>query len=97
VGTWWPLNHRTLLDAADLLRWEGWTAPARQYIEASGASVDLKIAARTYSHEVMAFDRWVAENFARDHVDEIESYLHAESEYVALLRRLGLYNDHDPP
>jgi hypothetical protein len=45
----------------------------------------------------MAFDRWVAENFARDHVDEIESYLHAESEYVALLRRLGLYNDHDPP
>jgi hypothetical protein len=34
----------------------------------------------------------------REHVDEIESYQRAESEYGALLRRgLGLYDDREPP
>jgi len=86
-----PLTCRTLLDSADLFRWEGWSPLARQYIEASGESVDLETAVRTYTDGVMAFDRWVAANFAQEHVDGVESYLHAESEYVALLRRLGLY------
>jgi hypothetical protein len=50
---------------------------------------------RTYTDGVMAFDRWVVENFTQEHLDEIESYMHAESEYAALLRRLG-YDDRDP-
>ena len=89
------MTHRTLLDSADLLRWDGWSPLARQYIEASGKSVDLENAVRTYTDGVMAFDRWVVENFTQEHLDEIESYMCAESEYAALLRRLG-YNDRDP-
>lgn len=54
----------------------------------------------TYTHEITAFDRWVAENFAREHLDEIESYQRAASEYGALFRR-GLWpllsDEHDPP
>jgi hypothetical protein len=95
--TWGPGNSwsfRVLLDSADLLgRWGGWSSEARQHIEASGKSVDLRATVVTYTEQVTTFDRWVAEGFIREHLEEIESYLEAEQQYLARLRQLGLYND----
>jgi hypothetical protein len=70
-----------------------WTLTAQRYIEASGKSVDLGRAVRTYTDEVIAFDRWVAERFIGQHLEEIESYQRALREHQARLRQLGLFND----
>jgi hypothetical protein len=81
------------LDSADLLGWDGWSAGAQQYIMASGKSVDLGGAVSTYTDEVLVFDRWVAERFIGQHLEEIESYQRALRENQARLRQLGLFND----
>jgi hypothetical protein len=93
-GAW---TFRVLLETADLLRWDGWNAKAREYIEGSGKSVDLGRTVNTYSDQIMAFDRWVAEGFVRQHLEEIESYQRAVEEHQARLRRLGLLEDPDTP
>jgi hypothetical protein len=97
--TWGPgdtWNFQVMLDSADLLeRWDEWSPEARQYIEASGKSVDLGRTVATYTEKVIAFDRWVAEGFIREHLEEIESYLSAARQHQAKLRQMGLYND--PP
>jgi microcompartment protein CcmL/EutN len=67
-----------LLDSTDLLLWPDWNPLAREYIEVSGDAVDLEATVSTYSHEIMAFDRWVAERFIGEHLEEIESYLESE-------------------
>jgi len=97
--TWGPgaaWSFAVILDSADLLGWDGWSAEAQRYIEASGKSVDLGRAVRTYTDEVLAFDRWVAERFIGQHLEEIESYQHALREHQARLRQLGLFNDPEP-
>jgi hypothetical protein len=43
-GSAW--TFRVLVDSADLLRWDGWNPRAREYIEGSGKSVDLRRAVR---------------------------------------------------
>jgi hypothetical protein len=55
------MDLQVMLDPADLLRWDGWSLQARQYIEASGKSVDLGSTASIYTDEIIAVDRWVAE------------------------------------
>jgi hypothetical protein len=89
-GAW---TFRVMLDSTDLLAWDDWHPLARKYIETSGASVDLDGTVSTYSSEIIAFDRWVAERFIGEHLEEIESYQRAAQEHHARLRQLGLYND----
>jgi hypothetical protein len=86
-GAW---TFQVMLDSADLLRWEDWNPPARQYVEASGKSVDLHQTVSTYSNEILAFDRWVAECFIGEHLEEIESYHQAVQQFQERLRQLGL-------
>jgi hypothetical protein len=86
-----------MLDAADLLGWDGWSAQARKYIKASGDSVDLSRTVSAYTSAVITFDRWVAECFVEEHVEEIESYQHTLQDYRALVRRLGLHDDLESP
>ena len=86
-GAW---TFRVMLDSADLLRWKDWNAPARSYIQASGEAVDLAQTVATYSNETQTFDRWVAEEFVREHLGEIESYMEAARQFRERLRRLGL-------
>lgn len=87
-----PWTFQVMLDTADLLHWDGWSPEAQQYIEASGKSIDLGRAVSTYTDEVIAFDRWVAECFIGQHLEEIESYQGALREHQARLRQLGLFN-----
>jgi hypothetical protein len=82
-----------MLDSADLLHWDGWSPEAQQYIEASDKSIELGRAVSTYTDEVIAFDRWVAERFIGQHLEEIESYQRALREHQARLRQLGLFNE----
>jgi len=98
--TWWgggARAFRVMLDPADLLHWDGWSPQAREYIEGSGESVDLGRAVSTYTDEIIGFDRWVAECFIGEYLEEIESYLGAERAYRARLRQLGLFNDPETP
>jgi hypothetical protein len=95
--TWGPgetWSFQVMLDSADLLeRWGEWSPEARQYIEANGKSVDIGKTVATYTEKAIAFDRWVAEGFIREHVQEIESYLGAARQHQAKLRQMGLYNN----
>jgi hypothetical protein len=90
-------SFQVMLDSADLLRWDKWSSQARQYIEGSGESVDLDATVASYTNKIVTFDRWVAEGFIREHMEEIESYLGAERQYRARLRQLGLLNDPETP
>lgn len=94
-GNGW--RFQVMLDAADLLGWDGWSAQARKYIKASGDSVDLSRTVSAYTSAVITFDRWVAECFVEEHVEEIESYQHTLQDYRALVRRLGLHGDLESP
>jgi hypothetical protein len=94
-GNGW--RFQVMLDATDLLGWDGWSAQARKYIEASGDSVDLSRTVSAYTSAVITFDRWVAERFVEEHVEEIESYQHTVRDYRALVRRLGLRDDLESP
>lgn len=94
-GNGW--RFQVMLDAADLLGWDGWSAQARKYIKASGDSVDLSRTVSAYTSAVITFDRWVAECFVEEHVEEIESYQHTLQDYRALVRRLGLHDDLESP
>jgi hypothetical protein len=94
--TWGPgatWSFRVMLDAADLLRWDGWSSQTHEYIQASGKSVDLGRTVASYTDEIIAFDRWMAERFIGQHREEIESYQRALREYQARLRKLGLSSD----
>jgi hypothetical protein len=98
--TWGPgegWSFRVMLDSADLLRWDDWNPKARQYIEASGKSINLGATVSTYTSQIIAFDRWVAECFIGEHLAEIESYSRDLREHQAQLRQLGLYGDLDSP
>ena len=90
-------RFEVMLDAADLLAWDGWSAQARTYIEANGEWVDLSGTVGAYTSEVITLDRWVVERFVGEHVEEIESYQRALRDYRALVRRLGLHDDLDAP
>jgi hypothetical protein len=96
-GGAWTFTFGVMLDSADLLRWDGWSAQARQHIEATGKSVDLGRTVSTYTDEIIAFDRWVAERFIGQHLEEIESYQRALREHQARLRQLGLSSDPGVP
>jgi hypothetical protein len=93
-GAW---TFRVMLDSADLLRRGDWSSQARQYIEASGKSVDLGRTVSAYTDQIMAFDRWVAERFIAQHLEEIEAYQRTLREHQARLRQLGLSNDPETP
>jgi hypothetical protein len=82
-----------MLDAADLLRWDGWSTPAQQYIRDSGEAVDLEATVSAYTREIIAFDRWLAERVVGEHLEEIESYLQEARQFQERLRQLGLYRD----
>jgi hypothetical protein len=92
-GNGW--RFQVMLDTADLLGWDGWSAQARTYIKASRESVDLSRTVGAYTSAVITLDRWVAECFVEAHVEEIESYQHTLRDYRALVRRLGLHDDLD--
>ena len=98
--TWGPgaaWTFRVMLGSADLLRWDRWSPEAREYITASERSVDLGGTVATYTDEIIAFDRWVAERFIGQHLEEIESYQHALRQHQARLRQLGLSDDPETP
>jgi hypothetical protein len=95
LGAAW--SFRLMLDSADLLRWDGWSPEAREYIEASGKEVDLEKTTATYANEIIAFDRWGAERFIEQHLEGIESYQRALRGYQARLRQLGLSGDPETP
>jgi hypothetical protein len=88
-GAW---TFQVMLDSADLLRWDDWGPLAREYIQASGRLVDLEQTVSTYSNEILAFDRWVAERFIGEHLEEIESYHQAGRQFQQRIRQLGLRN-----
>jgi hypothetical protein len=98
--TWGPgadWSFRVMLDSADLLDWDGWSPKAREYIKASEKSVDLGGTVATYTDEIIAFDRWMAERFIGQHLEEIESYQRVLREHQAWLRQLGLSDDPETP
>ena len=72
-----PYVFRVMLDSADLLeRWRGWSDEARQYIEASGESVDLRrtVVLRRAGDHIRSL---VAEGISTQHLEDIESFQRA--------------------
>jgi hypothetical protein len=92
-----PWIFRVMLDSADLLEgWDGWSPEARQYIDASGESIDLRRTVGTYAEQVTTFDRWLAEGIATQHLEDIESFQLATRDFQNRMPDLDLDDDPDP-
>lgn len=91
------LTFQVMLNSADLLAWDGWNTPAREYIEEHGQSINLGDTVSAYTGEIITFDRWTAELFIKDHLEEIESFLEAARQQQERLRQLGLHPDPEDP
>jgi hypothetical protein len=58
--------------ASKLLEWDGWTPPARAFIEASGEFVDIRTFAREYTDKIVAFQDWLQGELNQLHAGDLK-------------------------
>ena len=61
-----------MLDKAELLTWDGWTANAKQFLAASDDRIRLGEVAKQYHSEVTEFYQWMRLQIAKRHATELE-------------------------
>ena len=93
------MSTTVFLHADDLLASKGWSPEARLYIEEHAPEIDLGRATSQYTGRAERFDRWIAEEFLRVHLDHVEAYVAAQRAHYQLLLRMGLIEPHQtrPP
>ena len=55
-----------------LSAWDGWTAPARTFIENAGEYVDIHAVVDTYTNKVVSFHEWLQNELDRFHAEDLE-------------------------
>jgi len=85
-----PAQSRVLLQTADLLQWPKWNEPARQYLNAAGAEIELIGAVRGYTAEVREFYIWFSDQREAEHADELAEVHRLHAELEAAIVRTGL-------
>jgi hypothetical protein len=72
------------LSVKELRRWDGWSAPALQYLDSVGDNVDVVTAVEQYSEKVKSFCLWFVEAVQELYAPEREAF---EAKEAVLLRR----------
>jgi hypothetical protein len=75
-------NSTIVLHPEDLLRWSGWTARAKAFIEASEGEIAIEDVARDYTDRVLAFHNWFRKALLARHDEDLQE-LRRTSEEVA--------------
>ena len=65
---------RLQLKVADLLRYSGWTTPARHYLESADKTIDIAAVTRDYWDHVVAFYDWFRQQQRAVHGDAADEY-----------------------
>ncbi len=75
-------SNTIALDRAQLLKWDGWTAPARRYIDSqTGDSVDIVSVVELYSKRVREWYGWFWEQVENEVRVEVDEYRRKSTEY----------------
>jgi hypothetical protein len=75
---------------SSLLEWDGWSPPARAFIESSGEFVDIRSFAETYTDKIVSFQEWLQGELNQVHSADME-------ELRALQAEMGELNAPTPP
>lgn len=70
------------LNAKDLREWDGWTAPARAYLDAVGDELEIEALVSTYLSQVEAFQGWLSERLIEFHAADMSELQALHEEYA---------------
>ena len=84
------LDFTIRLDVAELKKWQGFTKPARAYIETLPDQVDLSSIVSQYKALVEGFYQWFGQRQAAIHAKDVEAIQPLQDELRMLFQRNGL-------
>jgi hypothetical protein len=58
--------------AAQLLTWDGWSVPARTFIEKAGEFVDIRAFAEAYTDNIVSFHDWLQDELDQFHLADLD-------------------------
>lgn len=71
-----------VLRKEELVRFKGWNAAAKQYLQDSTDSIDFLVAVRNYHSQVLEFYTWFQTHQERVHMDELSEFKKKEGELL---------------
>jgi hypothetical protein len=77
------LDAAVILVRQDLESWDGWKAPAREYLNAAPDEIDLAEVVSSYSSAVVEFNDWFGQAFVGGHLAAFDDLAHLEGELAA--------------
>jgi hypothetical protein len=83
-----PLQSRVLLPCADLLEWEKWSAPAREFIDAAGENIAIAEVVEEYAKQALSLHAWFLDALRARHQSELEHLRSEVDELAAAWKRL---------
>jgi len=81
------MEHTMYLNSDQLIRWDGWKAPARVFLENSNKEIDLYAVLLEYETKIRDFYDWYYMRLREVHEKDI---LYVEAKQAQLLRLIGL-------
>lgn len=72
--------------SAAFLEWDGWNAPARNFIESAGEYIDIHAFADAYVEKVLAFHQWFDGALEQFHADDLAELREMQEKHAALSR-----------
>jgi hypothetical protein len=67
------ITAEVLLGTPQLLAWDGWKAPAKDYLHRAGDSVDLRAAVQAHAAAVEGLNRWILAQFQGLHRTDVHA------------------------
>jgi len=67
-----------------LLEWDGWTAPAKAYIEAAGEHIDIHVFAESYLEKVLQFHAWLDTELQQYHAADVAQLQSMQEDFARL-------------
>lgn len=77
------------LGTEELKGWDGWTSPARAYLDSVGEEVPIELLVRTYTSQVEEFQTWIEAQLLEFHTDDIANLDLLYEEYASSESKLN--------
>jgi hypothetical protein len=85
-----PITRRIGLPVADLLKWDGWNAKAREYLASVGDTIDIRVVVESYELRVREFYTWFVEHYRNMYAPDLHELNQREWELLLLELRASL-------
>ena len=79
------------------LEWDGWNAPAKNYIDSAGEYIDIHAFADAYVEKVLAFHQWLDGTLEQFHADDLAKLKEMQEKHAALARESAGVTADAPP